>query len=168
MSRWSISAISPRCSDLTSTLVRRPERTGPLTVLAGRGTSVPRSSGARETGLRRCAGAAAGSALIAASRLACVAAIAARVTPRRAERTPEPSGCFAQLARVSARGAVARVGPEHAHQLADDLALRELHHRRACGRDRGVLDDGEVTLRQRGDLGQVRDAQELSLSRQLA
>src|SRR6476659_8263754 len=69
---------------------------------------------------------------------------------------------------MPARDGVARVSSEHAHQLADHLALGELHYRRARGRSRRVLDDREVALRERCDLRQMRDAQELALPRQLA
>ena len=65
MSRWSMRAISPRCSDLTSTFVRRPERTGPLTVRAG-ARSAPRSRAARGSGLRLCPEAVPGPARTAA------------------------------------------------------------------------------------------------------
>ena len=57
---------------------------------------------------------------------------------------------------------VLAVGAEHADQLAHQLGLAELRDggaRRLAGR---VLDDREVAVGERGDLGQVGDADDLA------
>src|ERR1017187_8888757 len=107
--------MSPRIRCLTSSLVRRPGRTGPATGRTGE-SPAPEIDGpgcCREPeGLGR------------------VAAIAARVTPAGLGCTLcARSGGAAQIARVAARGAVVVVRPEHPHQLADHLALAELDDR---------------------------------------
>src|SRR5271165_6091501 len=86
----------------------------------------------------------------------------ARVTPAAAGRTVSPcSGGAAQLARVAAGGRVVAVGAEHAHELGDDLRLLELFDRGARRVGAGVLDDREVAVPERGDLGQMGYAQNL-------
>src|ERR1019366_2133474 len=135
--------MSPGTRCLTSSLVRRPGRTDPATVrtVARRSPeTAPVGEGAPE-GLDR------------------VAAIAARVTLTALRRSVcSCSRRASQLARVAARAAVVLVGAEHAHELAEHLALGELDHGGACGVGGGVLDDREVALGERGDLGQMRDA----------
>ena len=75
---------------------------------------------------------------------------------------------FEQLLRVPARGDVAGVRAEHPHELADDLAFGELRGPScAPGRPR-VLLDREVPGAERGDLRQVRDADDLAALGQLA
>src|SRR5271165_6137039 len=104
MSRWSISAMSPRTRCLTSSFVRLPVRTGPATL--AKGTSGGTSAGPAD----------------------CVAATGARVTPARAKRAVcGLTGSAAQVAGMPARGGVVAVGAEHAHELADDVALAQLH-----------------------------------------
>src|SRR6478609_5770960 len=69
--------------------------------------------------------------------------------------------CAAQVARMLASRAVLVLGAEHPHELADDIALIELRHRRERRVDGGVLRDREVTLGERGDLREVGDAHDL-------
>jgi hypothetical protein len=61
-------------------------------------------------------------------------------------------GCLQQLAGVAAGCGVAVLGAEHAHELPDDVAALEARDRRPRGLGRGVLDDREVAVGQRGDL----------------
>ena len=63
---------------------------------------------------------------------------------------------------MAAGGGVGLVGAEHAHQLADHAAAVELGHGRARRLPRGVLDDREVAIGQRGDLREVGDADDLA------
>ncbi len=131
MSRWSISAMSPRERCLTSSFVRRPGRTGPVTVRQG-ATSPPGREAGADAGMGTSL-----EFLDAGSRgLRGFAAIAARVTAAGAKRTfCECSGGLAQILRVTPRSAVGGIGAEHADQLGDDLALGELDDRGA-GRGR--------------------------------
>ncbi len=123
MSWWSISAMSPRTRCLTSSFVRRPERTGPLTVRA----SIRRSGGT----IGRVTGESA-PLDIGTEGLGRVEAIAPRVTRAglgrsRGKRRNACSGRPAQVARVASRGGVLGVGAEHPHELGDHVALGQLH-----------------------------------------
>ena len=105
----------------------------------------------------------------ARSGLGRVAAMPARVTPARrttpqARRAERPHGGTQQLARVAARGAVVAVGTQHAHELADDLALGELGDRRERGSAAVSLTIEKWRDRQRGYLRQVGDAEHLPVA----
>ncbi len=54
---------------------------------------------------------------------------------------------------MAARGVIGVIGAEHADQLGDDVGLGELHDGGAGGVGGGVLDNREVTVAKRGDLG---------------
>ena len=148
---------------MTSSFVRRPGRTGPVTVRHG-ATSPPGRQACRR--MRGLGGSRRGHR--SESRSAAVAAIAAEGNARRAQALR----CVRQAARRRSRAWRARrvvgVGAEHADQLGDDLALGELEDRRARRLGGGVLDDREVTVAERGDLGQVGDAQHLPAAAELA
>ena len=73
-----------------------------------------------------------------------------------------------QLFRVPAGRRVLTVGAQHPDELADDLGLAQLGDGRAGGLARRVLDDREVAVRQRRDLRQVGDADDLAAGRELA
>src|SRR5438105_9591961 len=164
--------MSPRASRLTSSFVRRPERTGPETVRTApfsRPGYAPLDEGAPTSGRRAPRGSGPGPAVRALGALGRVAAIApARVTGARAKRHGiARSGRATQVARMSPRRAVGGVGAEHAHELGHHVALAELQHRGPRRRGGGVLDDREVTLGERRDLGEVGDAEELPVLREL-
>src|SRR5437588_8281301 len=78
------------------------------------------------------------------------------------------SGRAQQRSRVSACCRVALTRAEHPHQLAHDPIAVERTDRGLCGKRRGVLCDREVAGGERRDLGQVSDAQDLAIGRELA
>ena len=159
MSRWSISAMSPRTRCLTSSFVRRPGRTGPATMAPMTGAlaavAAPASAGL-PAGLDR------------------VAAIPARVTRAGARRTCREA-VFERLRRRDAgrvRGVARRCRRSSAPSMRTSSEttsrLAELDDRRARRLGRRVLDDREVACAERGDLRQVGDAQHLTPFPQLA
>ena len=69
---------------------------------------------------------------------------------------------------MAAGGGVAVLGAQHADQLAHHVGALEAGHR-GRGSVRGrVLDDREVAVGERGDLGQVGDADDLAAAREVA
>ena len=72
--------------------------------------------------------------------------------PERGRAGQPRSGGAQQLARVLGGRAVVAAGAEHPHQLADDAVALEHRDRRRGGLGARLLDDREVTLRERRDL----------------
>src|SRR5919202_6352034 len=165
MSMWSMIATSPGWRRLVRFFVRPSTRAGPVTPGPPSGAGRGRSRGILTGRWSHGAPGGQGGPLTLAG-LARPAAVpgAARLLPRA--RRPVLLGRLEQLLGVRLGGPGVRHPSEHAGELAH--APLRVQRRHAAHRDLAVagLHHGEVAVRERGDLGEVGDDEDLRGARQ--